>query len=102
MRASFDIAALAREMGGKGAQLCGPLGRCGYRTLRTDAAPTSAFGYKSRARTEPTAATLPQWSAAFWAKLEMLMEDIAGCCIKVRDTRIRCFTDVFRPHRFIR
>ena len=84
MRASFDVAALAREMGGKGAARSRTACRCLGRPCHTDAAPTGAFGYKSRARTEPTAQTLPQWSAAFWAKLEMLMEDIAGCCIKVR------------------
>ncbi|KAF7966680.1 hypothetical protein HWV62_37514 [Athelia sp. TMB] len=39
--------------------------------------------YKSRVRTEPTNATAPQWTAALWARLENLIEEMAGCCIKV-------------------
>lgn len=39
--------------------------------------------YKSRARTEPTAATAPQWVTALWAKLEGLMADLGGVCVKV-------------------
>lgn len=69
-------------MGGKGAAPSLLALHCPTNML-TDSS-SGAFGYKSRARTEPTSVTLPQWTAAFWAKLEQLMEDIAGCCIKVR------------------
>ncbi|MBW0525389.1 hypothetical protein O181_065104 [Austropuccinia psidii MF-1] len=44
---------------------------------------TSSFGYKSRARTEPTLATLPQWSNALWVRLGGLIDDLTSCCIKV-------------------
>lgn len=41
-------------------------------------------GYKARSsRNEPTAQTAPQWTAALWARLETLIEDMASCCIKV-------------------
>lgn len=39
--------------------------------------------YKSRVRTEPTNITAPQWTAALWARLESLIEEMATCCIKV-------------------
>ncbi|KAG2043692.1 Golgi transport complex subunit 5-domain-containing protein [Suillus americanus] len=39
--------------------------------------------YKSRVRTEPTNITAPQWTAALWARLESLIEEMAACCIKV-------------------
>ncbi|WAQ90922.1 hypothetical protein PtA15_13A322 [Puccinia triticina] len=35
----------------------------------TDPHPTSSLGYRSRARTEPTVATLPQWTSVLWARL---------------------------------
>jgi hypothetical protein len=40
--------------------------------------------YRSRVRTEPTNATAPQWSAALWARLETMFQEMADCCIKVR------------------
>ncbi|KAH7888451.1 Golgi transport complex subunit 5-domain-containing protein [Phlebopus sp. FC_14] len=39
--------------------------------------------YKSRVRTEPTNVTAPQFAAALWTGLESLVEEMAGCCIKV-------------------
>lgn len=39
--------------------------------------------YKSRARTEPTPATTPQWAAALWTKLETLVAELGGVCVKV-------------------
>ena len=45
--------------------------------------------YKSRVRTEPTSVTAPQWTAALWNRLENLIEEMAGCCIKVR-LRVVC------------
>ncbi|EIN11737.1 hypothetical protein PUNSTDRAFT_119002 [Punctularia strigosozonata HHB-11173 SS5] len=39
--------------------------------------------YKSRLRTEPTNLTAPQWTAALWQRLELMIEEMAGCCIKV-------------------
>ncbi|KAF9222669.1 hypothetical protein BS17DRAFT_176069 [Gyrodon lividus] len=39
--------------------------------------------YKSRVRTEPTNITAPQFAAALWSRLECLVEEMAGCCIKV-------------------
>ncbi|KAN0090816.1 Golgi transport complex subunit 5 domain containing protein [Tylopilus felleus] len=39
--------------------------------------------YKSRVRTEPTNITAPQFTAALWTRIESLVEEMAGCCIKV-------------------
>lgn len=39
--------------------------------------------YKSRVRTEPTSVTAPQFTAALWARLESLIEQMSGCCVKV-------------------
>ena len=41
--------------------------------------------YRSRIRTEPTNLTAPQWTAALWTRLESMIEEMAGCCIKVRN-----------------
>lgn len=49
----------------------------------------SAFVYKSRTRNEPTQATMPQWAAAFWARLESLITDLGSICIKVRSNEAR-------------
>ncbi|KAL0956119.1 hypothetical protein HGRIS_002286 [Hohenbuehelia grisea] len=39
--------------------------------------------YRSRVRTEPTNITAPQFTAALWSRLENMIEEMAGCCIKV-------------------
>ncbi|KAJ6593688.1 Golgi transport complex subunit 5-domain-containing protein [Mycena capillaripes] len=45
--------------------------------------PQSPTSYKSRVRTEPTTYTAPQWTAALWARLENMVEEMADCCVKV-------------------
>ncbi|KIJ19018.1 hypothetical protein PAXINDRAFT_128297 [Paxillus involutus ATCC 200175] len=45
--------------------------------------PSQGLLYKSRVRTEPTNITAPQFAAALWSRLESLVEEMAGCCIKV-------------------
>ncbi|GAA5999182.1 uncharacterized protein JCM10292_001650 [Rhodotorula paludigena] len=67
VKACFDMSSLAQEIGSK--------------ETPTNAA--SAFVYKSRTRNEPTQATMPQWIAAFWARLEDLVSDLGSICIKV-------------------
>ncbi|GAA5878911.1 hypothetical protein JCM3774_004367 [Rhodotorula dairenensis] len=64
---AFDMPQLARLVGHKDAP--------------TNAA--AAFVYKSRLRTEPTAATLPAWQLAFWARLERLVDELGTACIRV-------------------
>ncbi|KAM0751898.1 hypothetical protein T439DRAFT_325092 [Meredithblackwellia eburnea MCA 4105] len=64
----FDMASLGKEVQGKET----PSG-----------ANTSAFGYKSRNRNEPTNVTIPQWTTVLWSRLEKLVGDLAGVCIKV-------------------
>lgn len=45
--------------------------------------PSTSQAYRSRIRTEPTNVTAPQWSAALWARLEVMFQEMADCCIKV-------------------
>ncbi|KAI9619378.1 hypothetical protein KEM48_006290 [Puccinia striiformis f. sp. tritici PST-130] len=45
--------------------------------------PTSSFGYKSRARTEPTPSTLPHWTSTLWTRLEGMIDDLSTSCVKV-------------------
>ncbi|KAF8070306.1 Golgi transport complex subunit 5-domain-containing protein [Lyophyllum atratum] len=47
------------------------------------ASPQSPPTYRSRVRMEPTNVTAPQFTAALWARLEVMVEDMADCCIKV-------------------
>jgi hypothetical protein len=46
---------------------------------------SSSLLYKSRVRTEPTNLTAPQFTNALWTRLESLIEELVGCCIKVRN-----------------
>jgi hypothetical protein len=41
--------------------------------------------YRSRVRTEPTNVTAPQFTAALWTRLEIMIEEMADCCVKVCD-----------------
>ncbi|KAK4050211.1 hypothetical protein OIO90_005193 [Microbotryomycetes sp. JL221] len=59
VKAIFDMASIAREVGHK---------------ETTNAA--AAFVYKSRTRNEPTTATMPAWSTALWTRLESTMTEI--------------------------
>ncbi|KAF8054168.1 Golgi transport complex subunit 5-domain-containing protein [Lyophyllum atratum] len=47
------------------------------------ASPQSPPTYRSRVRMEPTNVTAPQFTAALWSRLEVMVEDMADCCIKV-------------------
>lgn len=86
IKACFDMASLAREVGGKGRSSA----TSWRRTILTPVVmedstnSTSAFVYKSRARNEPTNVTMPQWTAAMWTRLEYLISDLGAVCIRVR------------------
>ncbi|KAF9451293.1 hypothetical protein P691DRAFT_773277 [Macrolepiota fuliginosa MF-IS2] len=43
----------------------------------------SPAAYRSRVRTEPTSATVPQYTTAFWARLEIMFEEMTECCTRV-------------------
>ncbi|KAK0476610.1 Golgi transport complex subunit 5-domain-containing protein [Armillaria novae-zelandiae] len=64
IRTAFDLSKISKEI------------------LSKDSAP-SPTQYKSRVRTEPTNLTAPQWTAALWARLEVMVQDMAECCVKV-------------------
>ncbi|CAG7854281.1 Conserved oligomeric Golgi complex subunit 5 Short=COG complex subunit 5; AltName: Full=Component of oligomeric Golgi complex 5 [Serendipita indica DSM 11827] len=69
IKEAFDMAALGREKG-----------------LKETSAVTSAASnllYKSRVRTEPTNLTAPQWTNAFWTRLENMISHLSEACIKV-------------------
>lgn len=42
----------------------------------------SSFVYKSRLRTEPTAANLALWQQTFWSRLEALVDELGTVCIR--------------------
>ncbi|KAI5123858.1 hypothetical protein M0805_005675 [Coniferiporia weirii] len=66
IKLAFDMARISKEVNAK------------------EPAPAShGLLYRSRVRTEPTNVTAPQWTAALWARLETLIEELADCCIKV-------------------
>ncbi|KAI7940977.1 hypothetical protein MJO28_013262 [Puccinia striiformis f. sp. tritici] len=65
IKLAFDLNALAKEAGAN------------------DPQPTSSFGYKSRARTEPTPSTLPHWTSTLWTRLEGMIDDLSTSCVKV-------------------
>ncbi|KAK0225711.1 Golgi transport complex subunit 5-domain-containing protein [Armillaria fumosa] len=64
IRTAFDLSKISKEI------------------LSKDSAP-SPTQYKSRVRTEPTNLTAPQWTTALWARLEVMVQDMAECCVKV-------------------
>ncbi|SJK97285.1 uncharacterized protein ARMOST_00536 [Armillaria ostoyae] len=63
IRTAFDLSKISKEI------------------LSKDSAPSPTL-YKSRVRTEPTNLTAPQWTAALWARLEVMIQDMAECCVK--------------------
>ncbi|KAL5632004.1 hypothetical protein ACGC1H_000132 [Rhizoctonia solani] len=66
IKSAFDVSKIAKEISGN------------------DPAPQSTgLMYRSRLRTAPTNLTAPQWTNALWARLEQMIEEMAGCCIKV-------------------
>ncbi|KZT57143.1 hypothetical protein CALCODRAFT_483362 [Calocera cornea HHB12733] len=67
IRAAFDVNRISRETEVK----------------QVPASSVPSLMYKSRVRTEPTNVTAPQWTQALWARLELLVEDMASCCVKV-------------------
>lgn len=83
IRNAFDLSRISKEIVAKGAL-------AGVKIyLLSDVAvaepPQASQGllYKSRVRTEPTNITAPQFAAALWTRIESLVEEMAGCCIKV-------------------
>ncbi|KAK0241983.1 Golgi transport complex subunit 5-domain-containing protein [Armillaria nabsnona] len=64
IRTAFDLSKISKEI------------------LSKDSTPSPTL-YKSRVRTEPTNLTAPQWTAALWARLEVMVQDMAECCVKV-------------------
>ncbi|GAB1524419.1 hypothetical protein RhiTH_007573 [Rhizoctonia solani] len=66
IKSAFDVSRIAKEISGN------------------DPPPQpSGLMYRSRVRTAPTNLTAPQWTNALWARLEQMIEEMAGCCIKV-------------------
>lgn len=82
IKVAFDVAALAREVSHKGA-LHSPRLDGRILTPAAESSTTSSFVYKSRSRTEPTSVNLPQWTSLLWSRLEALIDDMTGCCVKV-------------------
>ncbi|KAJ7039234.1 Golgi transport complex subunit 5-domain-containing protein [Mycena alexandri] len=68
IRSAFDLSKISRDASSKDP---------------APNSPSSPTSYKSRVRTEPTTFTAPQWTAALWARLENMVDEMADCCIKV-------------------
>ncbi|KAF8601324.1 hypothetical protein BDV93DRAFT_533716 [Ceratobasidium sp. AG-I] len=66
IKSAFDVSRIAKEIAGK-----------------EPPAASTGLMYRSRVRTEPTNITAPQWTNALWNRLEQMIEEMAGCCIKV-------------------
>ncbi|KAL1410659.1 hypothetical protein Q8F55_004678 [Vanrija albida] len=64
VKRAFDSGAIGREVAGKESH-------------------SITFTTRSRNQSAPTAATLPQWTAVLWARLDKVIDDVANCCIKV-------------------
>jgi hypothetical protein len=90
IRTAFDLSSISRDASAReGAN-------------STAQSPSSTL-YKSRVRTEPTNLTAPQWTAALWTRLQSMIEEMAGCCIKVYtlETVLRHKTDTFSHTVFL-
>ncbi|KAG8706104.1 hypothetical protein FRC12_007145 [Ceratobasidium sp. 428] len=66
IKSAFDVSRIAKEIAGK-----------------EPPAASAGLMYRSRVRTEPTNITAPQWTSALWNRLDQMIEEMAGCCIKV-------------------
>jgi hypothetical protein len=65
IKSAFDLAAISKEV------------------LAKEPPAPSGYLYKSRVRTEPTNTTQPLWANTLWSRLELMVDEMAGCCIKV-------------------
>ncbi|KAF5385847.1 hypothetical protein D9615_002395 [Tricholomella constricta] len=68
IRSAFDLSKISKEALAKDSAAA--------------SSPQSPPTYRSRVRTEPTNVTAPQFTAALWSRLEVMIEDMADCCIK--------------------
>ncbi|KAG6813690.1 hypothetical protein H0H92_008538 [Tricholoma furcatifolium] len=69
IRSAFDLSKISKEALAKDAV--------------SASSPQSPPTYRSRVRTEPTNVTAPHFTATLWSRLEVMIEDMADCCIKV-------------------
>ncbi|KAG1865830.1 Golgi transport complex subunit 5-domain-containing protein [Suillus subalutaceus] len=94
LQTAYNLRALPKLIQGLSRDLCDAveerirtafdLSRISKEVISKESVPSSqGLLYKSRVRTEPTNITAPQWTAALWARLESLIEEMAACCIKV-------------------
>jgi conserved oligomeric Golgi complex subunit 5 len=82
IKVAFDLSRIAKEVTAKG-RFSFSCATELFENIRSDPVPSSqGLLYKSRLRTEPTNLTAPQWTAALWQRLELMVEEMAGCCIK--------------------
>lgn len=89
---AFDLSRISKEIVAKGElALVWRFFHCSkHRMLAEPPQASQGLLYKSRVRTEPTSVTAPQFAAALWTRLESLVEEMAGCCVKVWFSPGRC------------
>ncbi|KAG6886258.1 hypothetical protein C0993_006668 [Termitomyces sp. T159_Od127] len=73
IRSAFDLTKISKEALSKDAA--------------TINSPQSPPTYRSRVRTEPTNVTAPHYIATLWSRLEVMIEDMADCCIKLLEKK---------------
>jgi hypothetical protein len=84
IRNAFDLSRISKEIVAKGGLTHAEISVLSKHPMTAEP-PQASQGllYKSRVRTEPTNITAPQFAAALWTRVESLVEEMAGCCIKV-------------------
>lgn len=82
IRNAFDLSSISKEVVAKGIIFIFPSFYI-FISRADPQQPSQGLLYKSRVRTEPTSVTAPQFSAALWVRLESLIEQMSGCCVKV-------------------
>jgi conserved oligomeric Golgi complex subunit 5 len=84
IKSAFDVAQISKEFNAKGAQFLTFSAFSEAELSPPDPASSStSLAYKSRIRQEPTSVTAPQWANALWSRLNALIEDMTGACVKV-------------------
>ncbi|KAG6862317.1 hypothetical protein C0995_016015 [Termitomyces sp. Mi166 len=89
IRSAFDLTKISKEALAKGATyhlsvtIVDAYHVVSIIDAVTSSSPQSPPTYRSRVRTEPTNVTAPHFTATLWSRLEVMIQDMADCCIKV-------------------
>jgi len=82
VKIAFDISSLSKDAAAKGMFIHERFCRVPINIVDLNAS-GAGLTYRSRVRTEPTNITAAQWTTALWARMEVMVEDMTACCLKV-------------------